>query len=73
MTEDGMPRLPEPKWTKRHGMWVRAEWQPGPAMPAQDALYRKWLWTDGEKVMLEDTPEESNESTLHCLQQEHSQ
>ena len=24
-------------------MWVKAVWEPGPHMPEQDAVYRKWL------------------------------
>ena len=55
-----MGALPEPKWVFRNGMWVKSIWKPGPPMPEQDALYRKWFW-DGQEETTQASNRESAE------------
>ena len=38
-------------------MWVKAIWEPGPPMPEQDALYRKWFWEGQEETPQDDSGE----------------
>lgn len=55
-----MAAFSEPKWEFHHGMWVKAVGEPGPPMPEQDALYRKWF-LDGQEEAMQANSRESAE------------